>query len=131
MSELDRRKDEFLATLAHGLRNPLAPIRNAVEILKVGGLDEADRAWNRDLIDRQVRQMARLLDDLLDVARITRGKLDLRRQRVALSEVPDAAVETSRPPIDAGHHRLTVALPPASTPRTRTRSAWPRSSPTC
>ena len=111
LREADRRKDEFLATLAHELRNPLAPIRNAVQILKADGRPEAELAWSRDMIERQVRQMVRLVDDLLDVSRITPGKLELRRQRIDLAEVLDAAVETSRPLIDAGHHELTVALP--------------------
>ena len=107
-----RRKDEFLATLAHELRNPLAPVRNAVQILKAKGPPDQDSAWARDVIDRQVAQMARLLDDLLDVSRITRGKLELRRQRVELGGVVETAVETSRPLIEAGGHELTVDLPP-------------------
>ena len=107
----DRRKDEFLATLAHELRNPLAPIRNAVQVLKMKGPSEPDLMWSRDVIDRQVGQMARLLDDLLDVSRITRNKLELRKGRVTLAEVIENAVETSRPLIDAGSHQLAIALP--------------------
>jgi signal transduction histidine kinase len=107
----DRRKDEFLATLAHELRNPLAPIRNAVSLLKRSASPDANTAWARDIIDRQAGHMARLLDDLLDVGRISRGKLDLRKERVSLASVIDAAVETSRPFIEAGRHALTVELP--------------------
>jgi signal transduction histidine kinase len=108
----DRRKDEFLATLAHELRNPLAPIRNAVSLLKLSATPDANAAWARDIIDRQAGHMARLLDDLLDVGRISRGKLELRKERVTLAAVIDAAVETSRPFIEAGKHALAVALPP-------------------
>jgi PAS domain S-box-containing protein len=108
----DRRKDEFLATLAHELRNPLAPIRNAVQILKTKGPTDPTLMWGRDVIDRQVRHMARLLEDLLDVSRISRDKLELRRERVDIASVVDVAIETSRPAIDAGHHRLTVSVPP-------------------
>ena len=112
----DRRKDEFLATLAHELRNPLAPIRNAVSLLKLKPLPDPNIAWARDIIDRQAGHMARLLDDLLDVGRISRGKLELRRERVALPAVIDAAVETSRPSIEAGRHALTVDLPGGELP---------------
>ena len=108
----DRRKDDFLATLAHELRNPLSPIRSAVEILRdriANGND--DIAWARDVIGRQVDQMARLLDDLLDVSRITRDKLVLKPRRVDLTDVIAAALETSRPLIDAGLHTLEVELP--------------------
>jgi PAS domain S-box-containing protein len=112
LKEADRRKDEFLATLAHELRNPLAPIRNAVEVLKVTGPTGPDLAWGRDVIERQAGQMARLLDDLLDVSRITRGRLELRKGRVTLAAAVESAVETSRPAIDGGGHRLTVTLPP-------------------
>jgi PAS domain S-box-containing protein len=112
LKEADRRKDEFLATLAHELRNPLAPIRSAVEVFKAKGPPDPDLTWSRDVIDRQVGQMARLLDDLLDVSRITRDKLELRKRRVRLAEVVEAAVETSRPIIDGGGHELAVTLPP-------------------
>ena len=107
----DRRKDEFLATLAHELRNPLAPVRNAVEILRMKNSADPDLARSRDVIARQVAQMARLLDDLLDVSRITRNKLELRKQPVTLAAVIDSAVETSRPLVDAAGHRLEVSLP--------------------
>ncbi|HZY19313.1 MAG TPA: CHASE domain-containing protein [Ramlibacter sp.] len=107
LREGDRRKDEFLAILAHELRNPLAPIRNALEILnRTPDPEPARRA--RDILGRQVRHMVRLIDDLLDVSRISRGKIVLQRQSVALVAVVDAAVETSRPLIDARGHRFTV-----------------------
>jgi two-component system CheB/CheR fusion protein len=114
LREADRRKDEFVATLAHELRNPLAPIRNAVRILQARGPRDADLERNRAVIDRQVAHMARLLEDLLDVSRITRGKLELRRDLVPLAHVIDAALETSRPAIEAGAHALRVAMPPGS-----------------
>jgi signal transduction histidine kinase/CheY-like chemotaxis protein len=107
----DRRKDEFLATMAHELRNPLAPIRNAVAVMAAKGPPDPELVWSREVIARQVGQMARLLDDLLDVSRITRNKLELRRQRVTLDDVIDSAVETSRPLLDAHGHTLTVELP--------------------
>ena len=107
----DRRKDEFLATLAHELRNPLAPVRNAVEILKAKKSADPAVSFSQDVIARQVTQMAHLLDDLLDVSRITRNKLELRKQPVALASLIDAAVETSRPLIDAGGHQFERVLP--------------------
>jgi PAS domain S-box-containing protein len=111
LSEADRRKDVFLATLAHELRNPLAPVRTAVEVLKAKGPADQMLVHSRGIIERQVRHMARLLDDLLDVSRITRNKLELRRQPVTLASVLDAALETSRPLVEAGGHRLVVELP--------------------
>ena len=105
LKEADRRKDEFLATLAHELRNPLAPIRNAVEVLKEAN-DDPNLRWSRDVIERQVRHMSRLLEDLLDVSRISHNKLELRRERTVLAEVIQSAVETSRPIIDSGRHTL-------------------------
>jgi CheY-like chemotaxis protein len=111
LQQADRRKDQFIATLAHELRNPLAPIRNAVAILKSKGLSDPDLNWARDVIERQVGQMSRLLDDLLDVSRITRNKLDLRKERVTLESIVDSAVEISRPQIDGGCHELAVTLP--------------------
>jgi PAS domain S-box-containing protein len=116
LKEADRRKDEFLATLAHELRNPLAPIRNAVQILKVKGPPDPELKWGREVIDRQVQVMARLLEDLLDVSRISRNRLELRKERVELVTVVEAALETSRPVIEAGSHELTVALPPEPIP---------------
>jgi signal transduction histidine kinase/CheY-like chemotaxis protein len=109
----DRRKDEFLATLAHELRNPLAPITNSVQILKLKAPADRDIAWARDVVDRQVAHMARLLDDLLDVGRISTNKLRLQKTRVDLRGVLESAVETSRPLVEAGEHRLTVEAPAA------------------
>jgi signal transduction histidine kinase len=96
----DRNKDHFLATLAHELRNPLAPIRNATEILKIKSLDDPDMRAAQAIIDRQVNVMTRLLDDLLDMSRIARHRLELRKAPVDLARVLDAAVETIRPLID-------------------------------
>jgi PAS domain S-box-containing protein len=112
LKEADRRKDEFLATLAHELRNPLAPIRNAVQALMMKDSDDSDLRWCREVIDRQVRYMARLMDDLLDVSRITHGKLELRKERIDVASVVQGAVETSRPLIEERRQRLTVELPP-------------------
>jgi PAS domain S-box-containing protein len=111
LREADRRKDEFLATLSHELRNPLAPVRSSIAVLKAGSAAEMELAEARDVIDRQVAHMARLLDDLLDVSRITRGKLELRRERVELAAVVRLALETSRPPMERAGHQLTVSLP--------------------
>jgi PAS domain S-box-containing protein len=110
LMDADRRKDEFLATLAHELRNPLAPISNAVQLLRnPGGRRKADRLV--DIVDRQVHQIVRLVDDLLEVSRITRGKIDLNKARLRLTDVVRDAVETSRPLIEQGRHRLDVRLP--------------------
>jgi PAS domain S-box-containing protein len=109
----DRRKDEFLATLAHELRNPLAPIRNAVQILQEKGPPIPELQWARGVIDRQVLVMARLLEDLLDVSRISRQRLELRTELLSLTTVVDAALETSRPVIEAAGHELTVTVPTA------------------
>jgi PAS domain S-box-containing protein len=113
LKEADRRKDEFIATLAHELRNPLAPVRNAIEVLRANGPDDPELAWARGVIVRQVGQMAHLLDDLLDLSRISRDKLELRTGRIALAEVVESAVETSRPLIEAGGLGLEVDLPSA------------------
>ena len=112
LREADRRKDEFLATLAHELRNPLAPIRHAARLLGSRALDGAQEQWAREVIARQVRRMALLLDDLLDVSRITRGRLQLKPETVTLQSLIDAAVETARPLIEARQHQLEVRLPP-------------------
>ena len=108
----DRRKDEFLAMLAHELRNPLAPISNAVHILQVSEKDPAKFKWAIEVISRQLTQLVRLVDDLLDVSRITRGKIELKIEAIDASKVVAAAVETSRPFVDALEHTLTVLLPP-------------------
>jgi len=98
--------------LAHELRNPLAPVRNAVEILRRIGPADADLQWARELIDRQIQQMTRLIDELLDVSRINLGKIDLKRGCIELAEVVRSAVEASRPLIDERGHQLTISLPP-------------------
>jgi len=97
LREADQRKDQFLATLAHELRNPLAPIRNALEIMRVANHEPSAIEGARDIIERQVGQMVRLINDLLDVSRITRGKLALTTESIGISEAIEAAVETSRP----------------------------------
>jgi PAS domain S-box-containing protein len=111
LREADRRKDEFLATLAHELRNPLAPIRTGLKIMQLAGDNRAAAEQARTMMERQLQQMVRLIDDLLDVSRITRGKLELRKCRADLAEVLQAAVEASRPLIEAAGVELTVALP--------------------
>jgi PAS domain S-box-containing protein len=111
LREADRRKDDFLATLAHELRNPLAPLRNAVQILALRGDDSAVVAQTNELMDRQIQQMVRLVDDLLEVSRIGQGKISLQKAPVGLAEVVATAVETSRPLIESHRHKLTVMLP--------------------
>ena len=111
LREADRRKDEFLATLAHELRNPLAPIRNAARLLLLKGSPDAQMRWGAEVIHRQVDHMSRLLDDLLDVSRISRNRLELRREWIDLGTVIDSAIETSRPVIDAHTHLLIVDKP--------------------
>jgi len=111
LRDADRRKDEFLATLAHELRNPLAPIRHAARLLGLRGLDEAQTQSARDIISRQVARMALLLDDLLEVSRITRGHLELRPEQVSASSLVRAAVETTRPLIESKGHRLNIQMP--------------------
>ena len=112
LKEADRRKDEFLATLAHELRNPLAPIRQAVALAKSPRAEADRRAWALDVIERQSSHMALLLEDLLDVSRISRGHLQLRMQPVRLQDVVASAVETAKPLFDRKRHRLEVSLPP-------------------
>ncbi len=112
LRQADQFKDEFLATLAHELRNPLAPIRNAVDILRMRGSLDTELHWASGVIDRQLRQLTRLVDDLLDVARITRGTLELRKERIEVAAVMRAAVETSNPVVQAGGHRLILSVPP-------------------
>ncbi len=112
LAEADLRKNEFLAMLAHELRNPLAPIRTALEVMRQRGDDRRESTQRlQSLIERQVRHLTRLIDDLLDVARITHGTIELHKERVGLAEVVDHAVESVRPLIDAHRHHLTVALP--------------------
>ena len=112
LREADRRKDEFLAVLSHELRNPLNPIRNAAAILHLGP-DAAEVAWAAEVIERQSQQLSRLLEDLMDAARITQGKLELRKQRVALADIVNTAVETSQGLIRANRQQLDIDLPPA------------------
>jgi signal transduction histidine kinase len=111
LKEADRHKDEFLAMLAHELRNPLAPIRNAVHLIKMRSLEDAQLCLARDVIERQLKQLTRLVDDLLDVSRITRGKINLSRERLELADLMSRAVETVAPAIEARGHALTVELP--------------------
>jgi PAS domain S-box-containing protein len=113
LEQAGRRKDEFLAMLGHELRNPLAPISMAVEIMRRGGPVDGSVAWARDVIARQLGQLTRLVDDLLDVSRITRGKITLLLTPVEFTSVVAQAVETSRPLIDSRGHELTVHVPPA------------------
>jgi PAS domain S-box-containing protein len=112
LTEADHRKDEFLAMLSHELRNPLAPIRTALQVLKKSGVTHPLVEQARQMMERQVQHLVRLVDDLLDVSRITRGKIQLRKEPVELATVVALAVETCRPLIDARKHELTVALPP-------------------
>ena len=110
----DQRKDAFIATLAHELRNPLAPIRNAIEIIRLQGSASPELSTARDIIDRQARHLTRLVDDLLEVSRITRGKLQLRMERVALAMPLNDAIEAVQPLVDSLTHSLTVSLPSES-----------------
>ncbi len=112
LREADRRKDEFLATLAHELRNPLAPIRNVMHLFRQQGQRDPALRTAQDMVERQLDHMVRLVDDLLDVSRITHGRLQLRRERVALATVLTHAVESSRPHLDQAEHELTISLPP-------------------
>lgn len=106
----DRRKDEFLATLAHELRNPLAPMRTALEIMRLAPRDDGAREQAQSVLERQVKQMTRLIDDLLDVSRITHGKLALKREHVPLRSILESALEITRPAIQALGHHLDVKL---------------------
>jgi PAS domain S-box-containing protein len=112
LREADRRKDEFLALLSHELRNPLAPLRNGLEVMRLASGKPEVVARARDMMDRQLSHMVRLIDDLLDVSRISRNKMELRRSRVLLTDVVSSAVEIARPAIQAAGHELTVSLPP-------------------
>ena len=114
LAEADARKNEFLAMLGHELRNPLAPIRNAVKIMKQRGSEDPSLCWARDVIDQQIRQMGQLVDDLLEISRVTRGKVRLQKEVVDVATIVAYAVETSRPIIDSHRHRLSIAMP--STP---------------
>ena len=109
--EAERRKDEFLATLAHELRGPLAPIRNATAILGRKGSQDPEVAWSQGVIERQIDQLARLIDDLLDIERISRGRFVLKKEPVLLDTVIDMAIEASRPYVNSSGHHLSVLLP--------------------
>lgn len=111
LKEADRRKDEFLATLAHELRNPLAPITNGLQLIRLSANDPHTLHDASAIIERQVQQMVRLVDDLLDVARINSNKLELRKERVTFDQIVNSALETSRPVIQRGSHELVVSLP--------------------
>ena len=111
LRDADRHKDEFLATLAHELRNPLAPVRNAVSILQLSSVEDSGALRAAAIIERQVKIMARLIDDLMDVARVNQGRMELRLTNVRLEEVINLAIEASRPQIDEQGHRLEIDLP--------------------
>jgi PAS domain S-box-containing protein len=112
LREADRRKDEFLALLAHELRNPLAPLRNGLQLMRRVAGDANAVAQARDMMDRQLGHMVRLVDDLLDASRISQNKMELRRSRVLLADIVSSAVETARPAIEAAGHELIISLPP-------------------
>jgi len=111
LRESDRRKDEFIATLSHELRNPLAPIRNALHILKMGGQQTPQTARVQDMMERQVNHLVRLVDDLLEISRISRGTLELKREPVELGAIVRHAVDTTEPFMQSAGHRLTVSMP--------------------
>jgi len=111
LREADRRKDEFLATLAHELRNPLAPIRNSLHIFRMRGIHDPTVERVTDMMERQVAHMVRMVDDLLEVSRVSRGKIELRRERVDLAGILRSAVDTSLPLIESGKHTLSVDIP--------------------
>jgi PAS domain S-box-containing protein len=112
LREADLRKNEFLALLAHELRNPLAPLRNGLQVMRLAAGDGNLVAKTRDMMDRQLSHMVRLIDDLLDISRIGSNKMDLRSSRVLLADVVSSAVETARPALEAAGQELTVSLPP-------------------
>lgn len=111
LEEADRRKNEFLAMLSHELRNPLAPIRNAVQVMGLLNLTDSRLLWVKDMIDRQVKHLVHLVDDLLDVSRITRGKITLKNEPIELSVLIDRAVEATEAIIDSQQHRLSISSP--------------------
>jgi signal transduction histidine kinase len=112
LKQADRRKDEFLATLAHELRNPLAPIRNSLQILRMTACIDPAAERVCEMMERQVNHMVRLVDDLMEVSRITRGLIELRKEETDLATIIREAVETSKPLIEAGQHQLAISLPP-------------------
>jgi signal transduction histidine kinase len=116
LKQADRRKDEFLATLAHELRNPLAPIRNSLQILRMTACDDPTAERVCEMMERQVNHMVRLVDDLMEVSRITRGLIELRHEETDLASVIRGALETSKPLIEASQHQLAISLPPEPIP---------------
>ncbi|HET7133879.1 MAG TPA: response regulator [Gammaproteobacteria bacterium] len=112
LQQANRRKDEFLAMLSHELRNPLAPIRSAAEIMRKIAPDDPRLTWAREVVERQVTHMAQIVDDLLDVSRITQGKVTLQRQPVELAKVLFHSIETARSQLEAKQHKLSVNIPP-------------------
>jgi len=113
LAEDDRRKNEFLAMLAHELRNPLAPIRTAIDLLRLQNSLNPTVLRARDVIDRQVKQLTRMVDDLLDLSRITRGQVQLQKEEIEMASIVECALETSRPLVEARGHRLIVSMPDA------------------
>ncbi len=114
LRDADRKKDDFIALLAHELRNPLAPIRNGLNVMRLAGEDREIVGETREIMERQLTHMVRLIDDLLDISRINRNKMELRLSKVTLAEAVKIALETARPFIDAGEHALNVSIPDAT-----------------
>ena len=112
LRDIDHRKDEFLATLAHELRNPLASVGNAVQILRIKSPDIPELHWATEIIEGQTQAMVRLIDDLMDISRIKQNRIELKREQIELANIVQGAVETSRPLIEEMGHKLTVTLPP-------------------
>jgi signal transduction histidine kinase len=112
LRDADRKKDDFIALLAHELRNPLAPIRNGLNVLRLAGADGEAVRETREIMERQIAHMVRLIEDLLDVARIARGAIELRLDRIDLTPVVEQAIESVRPSIEQRHHAIAVTLPP-------------------
>ena len=126
IQDADRRKNEFLAMLAHELRNPLAPIRNAVHIMQGDDVSQPTMNWARDVIGRQADHMARLIDDLLDVSRIVQGKVVVKPEKLSLASLVERSVEASLPRVAARDQELRVELPHAACrPERRRRPAGP------
>ena len=111
LKEEDRRKDQFIALLAHELRNPLAPLRSGLEIMRLASGDAHAVSQARNMMERQLGHMVRLIDDLLDISRITQNKMELRRSRILLTDAINSAIETARPSIEAAGHQFTVSMP--------------------
>src|SRR5437588_4108950 len=112
LRQVEHHQNEFLAMLSHELRNPLAPIRTAVVLLRRPALSETQIAWAREVIDRQLQHLSRIVDDLLDISRLTQGRVTLRKAPLKLTTIIDQALETSRPMLEARKHALILALPP-------------------